>query len=306
MRLVFMGTPDYAVPALEALIEAGHEVVCVYAQPARRSGRGQETKSTPIARLAKKAGLNLRTPASLKDPEEQAVFAGHQVDVAVTVAYGLLLPKVVLAAPRFGCINAHASLLPRWRGAAPIQRAIMAGDEVSGVSIMRMDEGLDTGPVLSQSRVAITPETTAGMLHDALSELSATMLIETLDALERGLSRETAQNDDAATYARKIEKAEARLDWTLAAMELERTVRAMAPFPGAWFFHDGQRIKVLSAEVGAMAHDAAPGTVVDEALNIACGENTCLRPATLQRAGKGPVGVEAFLRGYALPLGTRL
>lgn len=304
MRLVFMGTPEYAVPALQALIDAGHDVACVYAQPARPSGRGQAPKESPVARLAVRAGLSLRTPASLKDAEEQAVFAHHQADAAVTVAYGLLLPKAVLAAPRLGCINAHASLLPRWRGAAPIQRAIMAGDVETGVSIMRMDEGLDTGPVLSQRAVPIDANTTAGTLHDLLAALSARMLIETLAALGKGPA--AAQDDSLATYAKKLDKAEARLDWKMAAVALERIVRAMAPFPGAWFAHDGQRIKVLSAEASRARHGAAPGTVLDDRLTIACAEDTCLRPLTLQRAGKAPVGADAFLRGYAVAPGTKL
>jgi len=309
MKLVFMGTPEYAVPSLQALLNAGHEIACVYAQPARRSGRGQETRSAPVARVAAQAELSVRTPVSFKGVEELEVFAGHHVDAAVTVAYGLLLPKAVLSAPRLGCINAHASLLPRWRGAAPIQRAIMAGDTRSGVTIMQMDEGLDTGPILFQQEIPITASTTAGMLHDDLAALSATMLVETLRAYEAGQVNATAQSDDGKTYARKIDKAESQIDWAWAAVDVERLVRAMAPAPGTWFSHDGQRIKILQAEIVAMPRgpeSVVPGTVVDDALNIACGEDTCLRPLILQRAGKAPVATSDFLRGYSLTPGTRL
>ena len=306
LRLVFLGTPAYAVPALDALAASGHTIAAVYTQPPRAAERGRKVRPTPVALRAEAAGIALRTPPSLKPAEAQAAFAALDADLAVTVAYGLILPPAVLAAPRLGCINAHASLLPRWRGAAPIPRAIMAGDEETGVTIMRMDEGLDTGPILAAESVPIGPETTAGTLHDTLAALSARMVVETISALAAGRCTETPQPAEGATYAAKLQKHEAAIDWRAPAAHIERLVRALAPAPGAWFAHHDRRIKVLAAEVAHTAADAPPGTVLDDALTIACGAGSALRPTRLQRAGKAPMGTDPFLRGRPIAAGTRL
>ena len=305
-RLVFMGTPAYAVPTLDALVASGHSIAAVYTQPPRAAARGKKVRSTPVAERAEAAGIEVRTPPSLKPAEVQAAFAALDSDLAVTVAYGLILPPAVLAAPKLGCINAHASLLPRWRGAAPIQRAIMAGDEESGVTIMRMDEGLDTGPILMADAVPIGPETTGGALHDRLAALSARMVLNAVDALAAGGLAETPQPADGATYAAKLERHEAAIDWRAPAAQIERTVRALAPAPGAWFVHEGERIKVLAAQRAAEATDAAPGTVIDDTLTVACGGGSALRPTRLQRAGKAAMDRDAFLRGRPIAAGTRL
>ncbi len=301
-----MGTPAFAVPTLDALIASGHSIAAVYTQPPRAAERGRKVRPTPVAVRAEAAGIEVMTPASLKPQEAQTAFAGLDADLAVTVAYGLILPPAVLAAPRLGCINAHASLLPRWRGAAPIQRAIMAGDSETGVTIMRMDEDLDTGPILMAERVPIGPETTGGTLHDALAALSARLVVEAINALAAGSLDETPQPNEGATYAAKLEKHEAAIDWRLPAEHIERTVRALAPRPGAWFGHEGERIKVLAAEEDAGTSGALPGTVIDEALTIACGDSSALRPTRLQRAGKAAMDADAFLRGRPISAGTRL
>ena len=306
LRLVFTGTPAFAVPALDALIASGHSIAAVYTQPPRAAERGRTVRPTPVAVHAEAAGIAVMTPASLKPEEAQTAFAGLDADLAVTVAYGLILPPAVLAAPRLGCINAHASLLPRWRGAAPIQRAIMAGDTETGVTIMRMDEGLDTGPILMTERMPIGPETTGGTLHDTLAVLSARLVVEAIDGIASGTLAETPQSQDGATYAAKLEKYETAIDWRAPAAQVERTVRALAPRPGAWFTHEGERIKVLAAEEEAGATDAAPGTIIDEAFTIACGESSALRPTRLQRAGKAAMDTDAFLRGRPIAAGTRL
>ena len=305
-RLVFMGTPAYAIPTLDALRSSGHAVVAVYTQPPRAAKRGRRVQASPVAERAKAAGIEVRTPPSLKPAETQAAFATLGADIAVTVAYGLILPPSVLTAPRLGCINAHASLLPRWRGAAPIERAIMAGDTETGVTIMRMDEGLDTGPILTAEAVPIGPATTGGALHDTLAVLSARLVVDAIDALAAGTLVETPQPADGATYARKIEKHEAAIDWRMPAVHIERTVRALAPSPGTWFAHEGERIKVLAAEKAAGTADAPPGAVLDQALTIACGAGSALRPTRLQRAGKAPMAADAFLRGRPIEAGTRL
>ncbi len=306
LRIVFMGTPAYAVPSLEALMASRHRVICVYSQPPRPRGRGQAPRASPIAARAESIGLPVRTPASLKRADEQAAFAALDADLGVTVAYGLILPAAILAAPRLGCINAHASLLPRWRGAAPIRRAIMAGDTETGVTIMQMDEGLDTGPTLLTEAVPITPNVTGGALHDKLAALSARLLVEAVDRLSEGRLAATPQPDDGATYATKIEKREAALDWRMPAPRLARLVRAFAPHPGTWFTHDGARIKILAAEAVSGKASGSPGEVLDARLTIACGDGTALRPTRLQRAGKAPVDVDAFLRGFAIAPGTIL
>ena len=292
-RLVFMGTPAYAVPALDALVAGGHSIAAVYTQPPRAAARGRKVRPTAVAERAGAAGIEVRTPPSLKPAEVQAAFAALDADLAVTVAYGLILPPAALAAPRLGCINAHASLLPRWRGAAPIQRAIMAGDEVTGVTVMRMDEGLDTGPVLAAEAVPIGPETTGGSLHDTLAALSARLIVDAVAGLADGTLAETPQP-------------EAAIDWRTPAARIERTVRALNPAPGAWFSHEGERIKVLAAAEAVASSDAPPGTVIDAALTVACGDGSALRPLRLQRAGKAPMAADAFLRGRPIAAGTQL
>lgn len=303
LRLVFMGTPDFAVPALTALRAAGHEIVCVYSQPPRPAGRGRAQRPGPVAAAATAGGLPLRTPTHLKDAAVQQDFAALDADAAVIVAYGLILPPTVLAAPPLGCLNIHASLLPRWRGAAPIQRAILAGDDETGITIMRMDEGLDTGPVLLQSRIPITAETTAATLHDPLAALGATLIVEALDGLARGTLAPRPQPDEGACYAKKLTRAEGRLDFARPAAELERRVRALTPWPGAWFEVDGERVKVLAATV--VAETGAPGTVLNDAATIACGTGA-LRLTRLQRAGKAALDAPAFLRGFPLARGRVL
>jgi methionyl-tRNA formyltransferase len=300
MRVVFMGTPDFSTHALKALVAAGHEICCVYSQPPRPAGRGMGVKKSPVHLLAESLGMAVRTPTSLKSPEEQRAFAELNADVAVVVAYGLLLPKPVLEAPRYGCFNIHASLLPRWRGAAPIQRAIMAGDAWSGVTIMRMDEGLDTGPLLQVGRIALTPETTAASLHDQLAALGARLIVEALMAPDQP---GTPQPAEGVTYARKIDKAEAHVDFTRPAVEVRNHIHGLSPFPGAWMLLKGQRVKLLKAQV-VTGHGPA-GRTLDEALTIACGEGA-IQGLLLQREGKGPLDRETFLRGVPVARGEHL
>ncbi len=307
LRLVFLGSPDFAVPTLAALLDAGHSVACVYTQPPRPAGRGQRERPVPAQAFAADHGLDVRTPRSLRDPEAQAAFAALDADAAVVAAYGLILPRPILEAPRLGCFNVHASLLPRWRGAAPIQRAILAGDSETGVTIMAMEAGLDTGPMLLQRRCPITPTTTAGSLHDRLAAIGATAMVEALESLAAGTPEPVPQPVEGVTYAAKIDKTEARLDWRQPAEALERAVRAFDPWPGAWFAYAGDRIRVLAAEVVGVPSGAlpAPGLVVDEHLTIACGSGA-LRPTRVQRSGRAPMDTEALLRGLAVPPGTRL
>ena len=302
-RIAFMGTPDFSGPALAALIEAGHDVTCVYTQPPRPAGRGKQDRPSPVHEFASKQGIEVRCPASLRGEAEQAAFAALGLDLAVVAAYGLILPKPVLEAPRQGCLNIHASLLPRWRGAAPIQRAILAGDRISGVTIMGMDEGLDTGPMLLKESVAIGAETDAGRLHDELAAIGARMIVAALAMLEAGTLDETPQPDEGASYAAKIDKAETRIDWTRPAVEIERQLRGFAPVPGAWFDLEGERIRALAGTVVAVG--GKPGTVLDDDLTVACGEGA-LRLVTVQRAGKAAMEAAAFLRGRAVPAGTVL
>lgn len=298
-----MGTPEFSVPALEALIAAGHRVLAVYTQPPRPAGRGQKAQPSPVQRAAERHGIAVRTPKSLRDAAAQAEFKALGADFAVVAAYGLILPKPVLDAPLRGCLNIHASLLPRWRGAAPIQRAIEAGDAETGITIMLMDEGLDTGPMLVKESVPIGRETTAATLHDALAALGAKLIVQALAGLESGALVPVPQPEEGVTYAKKVAKAEARLEWGAPAALLERRIRAFNPFPGAWFEAKGERIRVLAAGAEPRAREAAPGTVLDARLLIACGE-AALRPALLQRAGKAPVAADAFLRGFPLPAGA--
>jgi methionyl-tRNA formyltransferase len=303
MRVVFMGTPPFAARALAALADAGHEIVCVYSQPPRPAGRGHREQRSAVHERALERGYAVRTPARLRDPEAQAAFAALDADVAVVAAYGLILPRPILDAPRHGCINIHASLLPRWRGAAPIQRAILAGDRESGVTIMRMEEGLDTGPMLLAQAVPIGPEMTAGELHDVLAALGARMITEALVLLEAGTLAAVAQPAEGVTYAAKIAKDEARLDWTRPAEELARVVRGFNPVPGAFFELAGERIRILSA--ASLPGAGAPGITLDDRLTVACGTGA-LRALTVQRAGRGAMDAAAFLRGNPVPAGTRL
>jgi methionyl-tRNA formyltransferase len=302
MRIVYMGTPDFAVPALKALIDAGHAVICVYTQPPRPAGRGQREQISPVHEEAVRRGIPVRTPVSLRSEGAQRDFAALKPDVAIVTAYGLILPKAVLAAPPYGCINIHASLLPRWRGAAPIQRAILAGDSETGITIMQMDEGLDTGPMLLQARRPIGPSTSAQDLHDSLAALGAESIVAALEKLAPGLLPATPQ-PDGANYAAKLTRDEGRLDWRKPAAELERQVRAFTPWPGAWFEQDGERCKVLSASVAG--GKGAPGTVLDDRLTVACGEGA-LAIGRIQRAGKAAMDAETFLRGNPVAPGTVL
>jgi methionyl-tRNA formyltransferase len=299
MRIVFMGSPDFAVPSLNALVEAGHDVICAYTQPPRPAGRGKSDQKTAVHQRADELRIEVRTPKSLRNEEEQAKFAALNADVAIVAAYGLILPKPILDAPKKGCINVHASLLPRWRGAAPIQRAILAGDEITGVTIMQMEEGLDTGPMLGGMPTK-TFGKNAGELTGELAKLGALALARWLEVP----TEPKPQPGIGVTYAKKIDKAEARIDWSKNAVEIERQVRAFAPSPGAWFEANGERIKLLQATAG---RDAAgnPGEVLDDAMSIACGEGY-IRPLKVQRAGRGVMTPGELLRGFAIPKGTRL
>ncbi len=300
MRVVFMGTPDFSVPTLAALIEAGHEIVCVYSQPPRPAGRGHREQPSPVQAFAQSKGLDVRHPATLKDADAQAGFASLGADVAVVAAYGLLLPKAVLEAPRLGCINIHASLLPRWRGAAPIQRAILAGDTETGITIMQMDEGLDTGPMLATEAVPITGDTTASDLHDALARIGGRLIV---DVLSGELPTPTPQREDGVTYASKLDRTEGRIDWAGSAADLDRRVRALNPWPGVWCERDGERLRVLAATY--VPGSGAPGTVVAEPLTVACGDGA-LRIDQVQRAGKSAMPAEEYARGNPAAVGTVL
>lgn len=295
-----MGTPDFAVPALTALVEAGHDVVCAYTQPPRPAGRGKQLLASPVHRAAEAFGIAVRTPVTLRDLEAQADFAALDADAAVVAAYGLILPQPVLDAPRHGCLNVHASLLPRWRGAAPIHRAILAGDPVTGVTIMQMEAGLDTGPMLAVARTPVEDKT-AGELTQELAEIGGRLMVEVLADLPS--RRAEPQPDLGATYAKKIDKAETRIDFARAAEQVERQVRAFAPAPGAWFELDGERYRLLKVEL--VNREGAPGTTLDDRLTIACGHGA-VRPVLIQRAGRPVMGVDELLRGRAVPAGTQL
>ena len=303
MRLIFMGSPDFSVPVLAALLEAGHEIVCVYSQPPRPAGRGQKERLSPVHAFAEARGLAVRTPETLNSAEDQADFQALEADAGVVVAYGLMLPAAVYDAPRLGCLNVHASLLPRWRGAAPIQRAIMAGDMATGVSIMKIDDGLDTGPVLLSGATPITGETTAKMLHDTLSEMGARLMVEALAGLAAEILSPSPQAEDGVTYAAKLARGEGLLDWSRPAADLERQVRALNPWPGVWFEYGTERIKVLAA--GVEDGDAAPGITVDDTLGVACGSGV-LRLLRVCRAGKSPQDAADFVRGFPIAAGTPL
>jgi methionyl-tRNA formyltransferase len=302
MRLAFMGTPDFAVPTLAELLAQGHDIACVYSQPPRPRGRGMETVPGPVHQFALAHGLSVRTPLSLKGEAEQVEFAALDLDAAIVVAYGLLLPQAILDAPRLGCLNLHGSLLPRWRGAAPIQRAVMAGDEETGVMVMQMEAGLDTGPVLMAERLRIGRKT-SGELAEQLSRLGADLMVRTLGALERGDVASHPQPEAGVTYAKKISKDEARIDWTQGAAAIDALVRGLSPWPGAFTEVKGERLKVLFAE--PVAGRGAPGTVIGDDLTIACGEGA-LRLKRVQRAGSKVMAADELLKGFALPPGTVL
>jgi methionyl-tRNA formyltransferase len=307
LRLIFMGTPDFAVPTLVEIVGRGHEVVAAYTRAAKPAGRGMEPKPSPVEREARRLGLPVHTPTTLRTPEALAAFKAHGADAAVVVAYGLILPKPVLDAVPLGCFNLHASLLPRWRGAAPINRAVMAGDRESGVMVMKMEEGLDTGPIAMAERVPIPPDMTAGQMHDALARLGADLMVRALSALERSSLALTPQPTDGVTYAAKLTNAETRIDWLRPAQEVHDHIRGLSPFPGAWceLAIDGKpkRLKILRTTIAAGS--APPGTLVDEALTVACGDGA-VRVLELQRAGRQAMKAEDYLRGQSLPRGTRL
>jgi methionyl-tRNA formyltransferase len=307
LRIIFMGTPDFAVPTLRAVLGAGHEVVTVYSQPPRAAGRGMALRKSPVHETAEQAGLSVLTPARLKSAEEQERFSALRADAAVVVAYGLILPRPVLEATRHGAVNLHASLLPRWRGAAPINRAIMAGDSETGVSIMRVTEGLDAGPVCLESRVPIGPDVTAGELHDALATKGAALMVEALAELERGRLDCKPQPDEGLTYAHKLDPAETRIDWRRSARDVHNLIRGLSPSPGAWFEIEingkGERIKALRSLLAGGS--GKPGKLLDKGLTIACGEGA-VRLTEVQRSGKRPMSAEDFLRGAKLPAGTTL
>ena len=298
MRVVFMGTPDFSVPALNALVEAGHQIVAVYCQPPRPAGRGKKERLTPVHARALELGLEVRHPVSLRDVAAQADLAALDADIAVVVAYGLILPQAVLDAPRKGCLNIHASLLPRWRGAAPIHRAIMAGDAETGVCIMQMEAGLDTGPVLMREATVITPEDTTDVLHDRLSAMGARLIVDTLSRLDT--LTPDPQSEQGVTYAHKIDKAEAQIDWTVPAEQVDHQIRGLSPFPGAWTERNGERIKLLASELAEGKGE--PGTVLDDMLAVACGEGA-VRLLRLQRAGKAAQDAGTFLRGRPIAPG---
>ena len=300
MRIIFMGTPEFAVPTLDALVKAGHAVVAVYTQPPRPAGRGKAPRPSPVQARAEALGLPVRSPVSLRDAEAQAAFAALDADVAVVAAYGLILPVPVLAAPRLGCLNVHGSLLPRWRGAAPVQRAILAGDVQTGVTIMQMEKGLDTGPMLATVETPVDGKT-AGALTDELAASGAALMARVLADVPA--FPPVPQPEAGVTYAAKIDKGEALLDFTADALTVERQVRAFNPAPGAFFEINGERIRVLAATV--VGGEGAPGTVLDAHLTIACGSGA-LRPDMVQRAGRGAMRADELLRGFAIPAGTML
>jgi len=307
MRLAFLGTPEFSVAVLAALVAAGHDIVCAYSQPPAPRGRGQALKPSPVHAFAERQGIAVRTPVSMRDPAEIEAFAALGVDAAVVVAFGQILPAAVVEAPRLGSFNLHASLLPRWRGAAPIQRAVMAGDEVTGVEVMRVTEGLDEGPVLATATVRIGPLDTAGAIHDRLAAAAADLIVRTLPQIEAGRAVETPQAQEGVTYAKKIRAKEARLDWTRPARELDRKIRGLSPFPGAWFLlpTDKGEVRVKALLSAYEEADGAPGAVLDDRLLVACGEGA-VRLLKVQREGKAAQDAEVFLRGQPVAAGTRL
>lgn len=296
LRIVFMGTPEFAIPVLQKLIASRHEVIAVYTRPPKPAGRGHREQRSPVHELALQHNIPVYTPLTLRKPEEQAVFASLDADVAIVAAYGLILPKAVLEAPRYGCINVHASILPRWRGAAPIQYAVMAGDEETGVTIMKMDEGLDTGAILSTRKVPIGPTMTAAELYPILADLGAELLLPAVEGMIAGSVKPVPQPTEGVTYAKMLKKEDGRLDWQASAVDLYNKVRALNPWPGAWFEYEGEVIKVLEAEVVNAPSDVSPGTILDKQMTMVCGQGA-LRLLKLQRPSRSPVSGEEFLRG---------
>ncbi|MBM3633164.1 MAG: methionyl-tRNA formyltransferase [Alphaproteobacteria bacterium] len=304
LRLIFMGTPAFSVPTLQTLVDSRHQLIAVYSQPPRPSGRGHQVRKSAVHQFAEQWEIPIYTPKSLKGEAEQTEFAAHKADLAIVIAYGLILPQKILDAPRLGCLNVHASLLPRWRGAAPIHRAIEAGDLETGITIMKMDVGLDTGPMLLKKNISIDAHTTATNLHDALSNMGGPLLLEALEAYAAGTLQPTPQPLEGVTYATKLTREEGQIDWKLSASVWVRKIQAFTPWPGVWFEHDGTRLKILAAESIPEAQ-GIPGTILDDHLTIACGEGA-LRLKILQRPGGAPLDAKDFLRGYLLPKGTVL
>jgi methionyl-tRNA formyltransferase len=300
MRIAFMGTPEFAVPTLDALVAAGHQIVAVYSQPPRRAGRGKALRPSPVQERAEALGIEVRTPLTLRDEAEQAAFAALDLDVAVVAAYGLILPQAILEAPKQGCLNVHGSILPRWRGAAPIQRAILAGDETTGITIMGMERGLDTGPMYAVRETAIDAKT-AGELTVVLAAIGAALMVDVLNRLPA--LAPVPQPEEGVTYAAKVEKEEARIDFSKPATEVERQIRAFNPVPGAFFEYEGERIKILGATVQELSGE--PGVVLDHGLAIACAEGSIV-PSIVQRAGRGAMTPAELLRGFVIPAGARL
>jgi methionyl-tRNA formyltransferase len=307
MRIIFMGTPEFAVPTLRAIVDAGHEMVAVYTQPPRAAGRGMALRKSPVQQTAEQAGLNVLVPERLKSTEEQARFASFDADAAVVVAYGLILPEAILDAPRHGALNLHASLLPRWRGAAPINRAIMAGDSETGISVMRVTEGLDAGPVCLEARVPIGANETAGELHDELATNGAKLMVRALSALQRDQLDCRPQAEGGVTYAEKIDPAETRIDWSRPARDVHNLIRGLSPYPGAWFEMElnGKRERIKALRSTLAEGSGAPGTLLDDSLAVACGQGA-VRLVEVQRAGKRPMGAHEFLRGMPLRSGRMI
>ena len=311
LRIAFMGSPDFAVPVLAALVEAGHEIACVYSQPPRPAGRGKKLRPTPVHQWAEAQGYEVRTPRSLKKVPEQAEFAALQLDAAVVVAYGLILPRAVLDAPRLGCMNMHASLLPRWRGAAPIHRAILAGDEMTGVQAMMMEAGLDTGPVLATEETRIFPFDTTGSVHDRLAGLAADLAVTSLAGLADGTLTPTPQPDAGVTYAHKVTAEDQRIDWTRPAKEVDCQIRGLSPFPSAWFSYtpEGEaeplRMKALMSRLEDGAADAQPGDLIDQELLVQCGDGGAVRLLRAQKPGSKAMDAADLLRGLTIPAGAR-
>jgi len=306
LRIAFMGTPEFSVPALNSIIDAGHDVVCVYSQPPRPSGRGHKTTPSPVHKRAEELGIEVKTPKSLKTDEAQKEFADLNLDIAVVVAYGLILPKAVLNAPKYGCLNIHASLLPRWRGAAPIQRAILAGDTETGVSIMQMDEGLDTGPELLRGILPITSTTTTPELHDSLSSLGAKLITEVLNHYKNGAPlAPVPQKEDGMTYAKMLKKEEGLINWAKSSEEIDRQIRALTPWPGVWCMIGNERLKVLQADPSTNKATEAPGTIIKKDLSIACGQGT-LTLVKVQPANRKPMDGISFLNGSSINIGDKL
>lgn len=311
LRIAFMGSPDFSVPVLAALVDAGHDVVCVYSQPPRPAGRGKKLRPTPVHQWAEARGIDVRTPRSLKQEPEQVAFAGLNLDAAVVVAYGLILPQAVLDAPRLGCMNMHASILPRWRGAAPIHRAIIAGDDMTGVQAMMMEAGLDTGPVLATEQTPIRPDDTTGSVHDRLAGLAAGLAVTALSGLAGGTLMPQPQDEDGVTYAHKVTAEDQRVDWNRSAAEVDCQIRGLSPFPGAWFYFtpDGEteplRMKALMSARAEGKPGAAPGELLDDELLVQCGDGNAVRLMKAQKPGSKAMDAAILLRGLPVPVGAR-